>query len=275
MRTKSSAISANPKIRPVKKTSISDEIVDQIMGLIESGELQPGQRLPSERDLCVQFGTGRSSLREALRCLSIVGVLHARVGDGTTVAANSGRFLGKIFEWRLITEQQNIENLMQVRIALEGLTAANVAVNGTSEDLRSLKLLLEQMKESVNDRAKFSALDLEFHIALAKASGNSLVMDLISMIRSQLARALSRVLVLPNARPLSLKEHMRVLDRIRDRDAEGARNAMDMHLNAALERYHKTKIADAPSNQGSAPSKTAISKATGSTKKRPVKRKTA
>lgn len=275
MGTKSSAISPNPRIQPVKKTSISDEIVDQIMGLIESGELQPGQRLPSERDLCVQFGTGRSSLREALRCLSIVGVLHARVGDGTTVAANSGRFLGKIFEWRLITEQQNIENLMQVRIALEGLTAASVAINGTSEDLRSLKLLLDQMKAAVNDRAKFSALDLEFHIALAKASGNSLAMDLISMIRGQLARALSRVLVLPNARPLSLKEHLRVLDRIRDRDPEGARNAMDMHLNAALARYHKTKIADAPSNQVSALSRPAASKATGSAKKRPAKRKIA
>src|ERR1700679_1296216 len=104
MRTKSTAIPANPKIRPVKKTTTSDEIVEQIMGLIESGELQPGQRLPSERDLCVQFGTGRSSLREALRCLSIVGVLQSLVGDGTTVAVNSGKFLGKIFQWRLITE---------------------------------------------------------------------------------------------------------------------------------------------------------------------------
>src|SRR5580698_1221204 len=80
-----------PAIRPVNKTTISDEIVEQIMSLIELGELQQGQRLPSERVLCVQFGSGRSSLREALRCLPIVGVLHARVGEGTTVAVDSGR----------------------------------------------------------------------------------------------------------------------------------------------------------------------------------------
>jgi GntR family transcriptional repressor for pyruvate dehydrogenase complex len=275
MRTKSKAISVNPKIRPIKKTTISDEIVEQIMGLIESGELQPGQRLPSERDLCVQFGTGRSSLREALRCLSIVGVLQSRVGDGTTVAVNSGKFLGKIFQWRLITEQQNIENLMQVRIALEGLTAANVAINGTAEDLRSLKLLLEQMKASLNDRTKFSALDLEFHIALAKASGNSLTMDLISMIRGQLARALNRVLVLPNARPLSLDEHLRIVGRIRDRDAEGARKAMDIHLNAALERYRKRIAIDKTSNESSATPKAAAGKATRPKKKRSAKQRAA
>src|SRR5579875_1979874 len=91
-----------PNIKPISKTNISDSIVEQIIGLIERGDLQPGQRLPPERELCVRFGTGRSSLREALRCLSIVGILHAWVGEGTSVAADSGRFLGKVLHWRLI-----------------------------------------------------------------------------------------------------------------------------------------------------------------------------
>ena len=163
---------------------------------------------------------------------------------------------------------------MQVRIALEGLTAANVAINGTAEDLRSLKVLLEQMKASLNDRTKFSTLDLEFHIALAKASGNSLAMDLISMIRGQLARTLNRVLVLPNARPLSLDEHLRIVGRIRDRDAEGARKAMDIHLNAALERYRKRIAIDNTSNESGTTSKTTVDKATRP-KKRSTKRKAA
>src|ERR1700676_3977474 len=86
------------KLRPVSKTSISDDIVDQIMSLIASGDLKPGQRLPSERELCQHFGAGRSSLREALRCLCIVGVLTARAGEGTSVASDGGKFLGKIVE---------------------------------------------------------------------------------------------------------------------------------------------------------------------------------
>jgi GntR family transcriptional repressor for pyruvate dehydrogenase complex len=194
-------------------------------------------------------------------------VLHARVGDGTSVAVDSGKFLGKILQWRLITERQNIENLMQVRIALEGLTAASVAVNGTAEDVRSLKLLLDDMKMSLNDRDRFSVLDLEFHVALAKASGNSLALDLISMIRGQLARALSRVLVSPNARPLSLMEHVRIIDNIQAGDAEGARNAMDIHLHAALERYRKT-VGKVPHAKNGTSGKTYVGGEKGSKSKR-------
>src|SRR6201747_2496124 len=128
-----------PKIRPVLKVSISDEIVSQIMSLIAKGDLKPGQRLPSERELCKNFGAGRSSLREALRCLCIVGVLNARVGEGTSVAPDGGKFLGKIIEWRVVTEQHDIEDLMEVRIALEGVTAANAALRGSEKDLLKLQ----------------------------------------------------------------------------------------------------------------------------------------
>src|ERR1700733_15909362 len=198
------------KIRPVERTSISDDIVEQILALIASGDLKPGQRLPSERELCKNFGAGRSSLREALRCLSIVGVLNARVGEGTTVAADGGKFLGKIIEWRLITEKHDIENLLDVRIGLEGVAAADAALQATKEDIEKLQALLARMKASVKNDKQFAALDLEFHVTLAKSSGNALLFDLVSMIRGQLARALTKVLLLPNAIPLSFKEHTAV-----------------------------------------------------------------
>src|SRR6201994_625914 len=113
------------KIRPVSKVSISEDIAQQVLDLISSGALKPGQRLPSERELCKHFGAARSSLREALRGLSMIGVLTARVGEGTSVAADGGKFLGKIMEWRVIAEKHDIENLLEVRVALEGIAAAN------------------------------------------------------------------------------------------------------------------------------------------------------
>src|ERR1700733_9252691 len=134
------------KIKPVVKTSISDEIVEQIISLISKGDLKPGQRLPSERELCKNFGAGRSSLREALRCLCIVGVLNARVGEGTSVAVDGAKFLGKIVEWRVMTEQHDIENLMEVRIALEGVTAASAALKASEEDLAKIEDVLERME---------------------------------------------------------------------------------------------------------------------------------
>src|ERR1700745_4459549 len=155
------------KIRRVTKTSICEEIAQQIMDLISNGDLKPGQRLPAERDLCKEFGAGRSSLREALRCLSIVGVLDARVGEGTSVAVDGGKFLGKIIEWRLITEKHDIANLLEVRSALEGVAAANVALLRRKENIDELQKLIAQMKASVENTREFASLDLEFHLALA------------------------------------------------------------------------------------------------------------
>jgi GntR family transcriptional repressor for pyruvate dehydrogenase complex len=228
---------AEPRIRPVTKTSISDEIVDQIMSLIERGDLKPGQRLPSERELCVRFGAGRSSLREALRCLAIVGVLRARVGEGTSVALDSGKTLRRLLHWRLITDRQGIEHLMEVRMALESLTAASVAINRNDDDLALLDQLLQKMEDALGDHKRFSVLDLDFHLALANASGNPLVSDLISMIRGQVALGLGRVLAPPNALPLSLQEHTKIVQKIRRRDPEGARQTMYAHLQASMTRY--------------------------------------
>lgn len=248
--------SVSPKIYPVSKKSISDEIVGQIMELIARGDLKPGQRLPSERELCVRFGTGRSSLREALRCLSIVGVLNVRVGEGTSVAQDGGKFLGKILEWRLITEQHDIENLIEVRIGLECLAVVRTAHSSTEADLNALDALLEKMKRSKDDHKRFAVLDVEFHLTIAKASGNPLLSDMISMIRGQLMRSLSRVLAMPNGIPLSLKEHVRIVESIRRHDSEAAREAISAHLNNALGRYRKLIAMEAQSEgQNTLPSK--------------------
>lgn len=229
--------SVESKIRRITKISISEEIARQIMNLISNGDLNPGQRLPSERELCENFGASRSSLREALRCLSIVGVLNARVGEGTSVAVDGEKFLRKIMEWRMITERHDIENLWEVRIALEGVTAASTARHATEEDIEKLRNILAKMKTYLKDEKAFAALDLEFHVTLANVSGNSLLSDLISLIRSQLVRALHKVLLLPHALPLSHKEHTAVFEAIERRDPEGAREAMHAHLEGHLRRY--------------------------------------
>jgi GntR family transcriptional repressor for pyruvate dehydrogenase complex len=207
------------------------------MDLISNGDLRPGQRLPSERELCEHFGASRSSLREALRCLSIVGVLNARVGEGTSVAPDGKKFLKKIYEWRMVTERHDIENLLEVRMALEGLSAASTARHGAPEDIKALQKILEKMKTALDNEKAFAALDLDFHLRLANASRNTLVSDLISLIRSQLVKALHKVLLLPHALPLSHQEHAAILNAIEQHDAEAARQAMRTHLEAHLRRY--------------------------------------
>jgi GntR family transcriptional repressor for pyruvate dehydrogenase complex len=229
--------SVESKIKRVQKISISEEIAKQIMDLISRGELKPGDHLPSERELCKNFGASRSSLREALRCLSIVGVLNARVGEGTSVAEDGERFLRKIIEWRLITERHDIENLLEVRMALEGVSAANAALQATDEQIQKLRKLIARMKAALKDERSYAVLDLEFHVAIAEASGNTLVSGLIELVRGQLVKALHKVLLLPLALPLAHKEHRAIFEAIERRDADGARKAMQTHLEAHLRRF--------------------------------------
>jgi GntR family transcriptional repressor for pyruvate dehydrogenase complex len=229
------------KIKPIRKVSISEEIAQQIMNLISTGDLKPGQRLPSERELCRDFHAGRSSLREALRCLSIMGVLNARVGEGTSVALDGAKFMGKIIEWRMITERHDIENLLEVRMALEGLAAAKVATFGRPEDLAQLHELIKNMA-AAKDAKRFAALDLQFHIAIADMAENSMLSDLISMIRSQLVRALAAVLLLPNALKLSHQEHVAIYKAVEKQDPTAARDAAVKHLQAALKRYRSSLV---------------------------------
>jgi GntR family transcriptional repressor for pyruvate dehydrogenase complex len=150
---------------------------------------------------------------------------------------DGSKFLGKIVEWRLITEKHDIENLLEVRIALEGVSAAKAAALRSEDDLALLENLITRMGRAVNDAKRFATFDLDFHIALAKAADNALLFDLISMIRGQLARALTRVLTLPNALTLSHEEHSAIFTAIRRGRPEAAQDAMQSHLNAALKRY--------------------------------------
>jgi GntR family transcriptional repressor for pyruvate dehydrogenase complex len=105
------------------------------------------------------------------------------------------------------------------------------------------------METAVKDPKRFAALDLEFHVTLASASNNFLIFDLVAMIRGQLEKALSKILVPPNAKPHTLKEHVAIINAIRRRDPEAASQAMQSHLNAGLKRYHDA-LYKAPESQG-------------------------
>jgi GntR family transcriptional regulator, transcriptional repressor for pyruvate dehydrogenase complex len=134
-------------------------------------------------------------------------------------------------------ETRHRKNLLEVRIALEGTPAVDMALRGTAADIAKHRSILSQLKASIKDNHNFAALDLEFHITIARAPGNSLLFDLVSMIRGQLVGGLSQVLLLPNAIPLSFKEHTAIFKAIEQRDADASREARHAHLDAALSRY--------------------------------------
>ena len=231
--------SLNAKLRKIEKVPLSEDIARQIMSLVASGDVKPGDRLPSERDLCKQFGVGRSSLREALRCLAIVGVLDVRVGEGTFFASDGDRFIGKIIEWRVSTESRNLENLFELRLTLESDLAAYAATRGEQQHIERLAKVLQKMETCLENRRQFAPLDLEFHLIIAEASENKLMYDLLMMIRSQLEHGLMRVVSLPGGTDLAYKQHKEIFEAIRRKDADKAKARMRTHIQSAIDRYRQ------------------------------------
>jgi GntR family transcriptional repressor for pyruvate dehydrogenase complex len=235
------------KIQKVTRTSLSENITQQIMRLISTGALKPGQKLPAERELCKYFGVGRSSLREAIRCLAMIGILDISVGNGTFLATSAERFIGQIFEWRMLTEQHDLQNLMEVRLALECAASARAAICGTKEQFSRLDIILKKMQRSTSQPKRFIKLDLEYHVLLAEASQNKLLFNLLFMIRNQMSAAMLTFVTMPRGAALACTHHGALLKALQARDAKAARSIMHNHLTLSWERYRTAHDGSTPS----------------------------
>ena len=144
-------------MRPVHRTSVSDEIVAQITDLIARDVLKPGDRLPPERELCQRFGVGRSSLREALRSLSMMGILDGRVGEGTFVCDNS-KYFEKALQWGFALDGKKLQDLSETRMMLESQNAYLAAERATAVDLEAIQDLDADAREGFQPIGLFELL---------------------------------------------------------------------------------------------------------------------
>jgi len=155
-------------------------VVDQIQNLIENQQLKPGDKLPSERDLSVELGLSRSTIREAMTALEIMGLIEVRSGLGTFVAECIQDDTEDMSD---ITENDSISpsDIFEARIILEPQLAKLASQRATSEDLDNLRLVVEEAERlEDNEIEKFELLDEKFHFIIANASYNDVLSKLIS-----------------------------------------------------------------------------------------------
>jgi GntR family transcriptional repressor for pyruvate dehydrogenase complex len=224
-----------PALQPVRRRSLSDDIIDQLVDLIARDELIPGQRIPSERELSRQLGVGRASLREALRSLAVMGIIEGRVGEGTFISKDSARYLEKSLRWGLLLDPKEIDDLIETRMLLETQTASFAAERATPDDLERLKATLSALEFALDDADRFLQEDLAFHLAIASASQNQMLHHLLQLTRQHLQAWITRSLENPptssDARArLSLRQHQDIHASIEARDPEAAASAMRRHL---------------------------------------------
>lgn len=229
--------------------SVTDEAILKMKELILSGRLRPGDRLPRERDLAVQLGLSRSSLREAVRALSLIGVLDVRQGDGTYVTSLEPRRLLETtgFVLELLQDSTTLE-MLQVRRLLEPAATALAAVRITDEDLRELKECIRHMNEASSVEELVEADD-RFHKIIVEATGNATLASLVKSFSTRTFRArVWRGMTDEEALERTKSGHQAIYCALLARDPELARSAATMHI-AEVEQWFKQALELVSSNE--------------------------
>jgi GntR family transcriptional repressor for pyruvate dehydrogenase complex len=224
--------------RPIQATSLSEAIAEQIGNLIASGNLKPGDRLPTESELIKQFGVGRSTVREALKSLAMAGLIETRRRGGTFVTENYTGFLNDRLNWATVFSDREFEDIMEVRIALESQAAALAAERISPADKEKLAHLVDSLETSLNDPERAASYDLKFHVAVAEASENPILMNLIHSIRN-LIQEYIRVGYTNQPELSDYSEHRLIYNAIDAGDPERASRVMTWHLTLTRDRRMK------------------------------------
>lgn len=206
-----------------------------------SGELPVGEVLPAERELAVRLGVSRSAVREAVRALNAMGVLTSRVGagsaGGTVVTALPTGVLTRFLRMHVALAQFPLDDVIEVRCSLETLSARLSARNATPAQLAELDALVDAMADPGLGREEFNDLDTDFHVAIARAAGNSLATDLTVAIRESVRHpiriGLEIVADVGALRQQLRREHREIARALRVGDGERAARLLDEHIRGA------------------------------------------
>jgi GntR family transcriptional repressor for pyruvate dehydrogenase complex len=225
------------------KEDLTGKLVDALKTLISEGVLAPGARLPAERDLAVNFGVARSSLRQALKVLEIMGVVSQRVGDGTYLNSGAATILSEPMEFLILLDGISASELMEARLIVEPELAARAAQRAVTEDFPALRREIEHMEASRDDRERFIGHDAAFHQAVFNVAGNRVCSLMFTALQDLLFRlmGITSQLVAPDH---TLELHKRIYTAIRKGDPDLARRRMIEHLTDAKKLLDAASDAD-------------------------------
>lgn len=214
--------------------SVTDDAIAKIKAMIVSGDLKPGSRLPREADLAADLGVSRNSLREAVRALSLVRILDVRQGDGTYVSSLEPKSLLDAMSFLLEFHQDDsVLDILGVRRILEPAATALAAQQMTEDQIEHLRTLVEPETSSVTELV---ALDLNFHAAIAAASGNRVLASLLDSLSLPTMRArIWRGITEERAFERTVAEHRGICDAIAAHDPELARARALAHVGGVME----------------------------------------
>jgi len=231
-----------PKIGSTQ--TLSQEIVEKIEEVILQKKVLPGEKLPTEKEMCAMFGVSRTALREALQMLSARGLITIRKGSGMYVNNYSSAHVIKPMSLflELNLSHNYILHVMEVRKMIEPTIARLAAINRTDDDMKELDKSLDQLNRCPkNNYFKQGQIDRDFHLAIANACKNEIIPVIVTPIFKLMPKIRSLVYANVNtAKSEAVDYHTKIIDKIRAKDEDGAHQMMVEHLEVA--ERHSRKI---------------------------------
>ncbi|MFD2057068.1 transcriptional regulator NanR [Mesorhizobium calcicola] len=226
---------------PIVRRKLSDEVFARLKRLITSGELQPGDDMPSERELMERFEVGRPAIREAMQALSNMGLVAISHGERAKVLQLTAKSIIKQVDGAakiiLSSSKDTLEHLKSARIFFERGMVREAAEKATPEDVQRLKATVAEQRAARGDAEAFISADMRFHTQIAAISGNPIYVAVSEAMLGWLKEYHTEMLIWTGKEKFTLTEHAEIIGRIEKKDVEGAEKAMIKHLERSRALY--------------------------------------
>jgi len=225
---------AKPEFEAIRRNKVYEEVARRLEQLIVE-RMKPGDMLPPEREMAENFGVSRSSIRDAIRRLELLGMVEPRQGAGTVVRESSTQALINPLTTVLVQKRKLVVELLDVRNMLEPPLAARAASHASATDVAEMEDILRRQDEKLRRGEGAIEEDNEFHYTIAMASGNSVVLKILDVLMDLLRETRERSLQVEGRPQKSIAGHRRILAAIKRHDAMGAELAMRRHIEEVSE----------------------------------------
>ena len=230
---------------PITRRKLSDEVFDRLERMISSGELTPGDDMPSERELMDRFKVGRPAIREAMQALERMGLVAISHGERAKVLELTAKSLFRQMDLTakimLAKSADTLEHLKSARIFFERGMVREAAQKASPEDIAALHAILDRQRASLGDAEAFIAADMAFHARIAEISGNPIFAAVSESMLAWLQEYHTDMLIWTGKERFTLAEHEEIVDRLAAGDADGAEQAMLKHLERSRALYSLTR----------------------------------
>ncbi len=223
---------------PIKARKLSDEVYKQIVSLISSGDLKPGDKIPSERELAADMGISRQSIREALNRAEVMQLIEVRQGEGSFILSSVNESLKPPLTLIIEKEAGRIFDFLEIRKLVEGWCAEKAALEATPDELENMEEILDKMKKVASKDKQWEAMDLKLHLSFAKATHNVIAVHIMEALKSNFRPFFRFTKSMPSSERIDVlwQHHYEIYTAIKQRDPETAKKKVIAHLNFIEEK---------------------------------------